>query len=410
MLNHLNKHLLKMHLEFRTNIILNTMLYLLLFSIPLNSSAKSISLIITVILILGTKINRLSMSILLKQAWVKALMIFLTVIVLGCIWSPASWAQQAFVIQKYSKVLWLPLLALGFTDKKIRFWGLHAFIAAMFLTCLVALIKIYWQDDVLSANSGSVFRNYIMTGHMMAFASYLSLYFAVKNRRFSWLYLSLFALFSYEVLFISQGRTGYFIYFILIAVLMIQMLPKKQLWLGGLLIILSGFLLLNLSPKMQQGLVEIKNNVLHYQQGEKNTSVGFRLQFQHFAYQLFKENPLLGCGTGGFVYHFNARNPVPAWGSDLNEPHNQYWMIAAEYGVLGMMVYLGLLITLIINCLQLQEMKAIAIALIIPFLIGCFSDSLLFYSGSGYFFLVLMALCLGENLQKAHIDEYTFLR
>jgi hypothetical protein len=49
---------------------------------------------------------------------------------------------------------------------------------------------------------------------------------------------------------------------------------------------------------------------------------------------------------------------------------------------------------------RLEVMKPFAFALLMPFIIGSFTDSLLFYSGCGYFFLALMALCLGEYKAK----------
>lgn len=383
---------------YQAELTIRCILCALLFSIPISSSLKSIMLVAGIFLLLATKINKASLNYLIKQPWVRAILVFLFIVLIECCWTPADWSEQRFVIEKHSKLIWLPLLTLGFADKKTRYWGLHAFLAAMVLICLVALGR---SSGLLYSTEapGSVFRNYIIIGHMMAFACYLSAYLAIKTPSLRLPYAGLFLLFSYEVLFISLGRTGFIIYFVLILLLMLQLLKKKQLILGFVLLLLTAGLALHFSTTMQQGVESLQSSAHEFQQGEKNTSLGFRLQFQQFAFKLFKENPILGNGTASLVYYFGKENPVPSWDKPLHEPHNQYWLIAAEYGLIGIVVYFILLFTLTMACLRLHEMKHIAIALLIPFIIGSFSDSLLFYSGSGYFFLTLMALCLGESVR-----------
>lgn len=374
----------------------------LLFTIPLNNSAKSISFVVAMALLIITKVNAASLSYLARQTWVQLILAFLALVLVGCLWSPATWSDEAYVIKKYLKLLCLPLLVLGFSNKQAREWGLYAFMAAMLITALAAVAKtimpLYWHNHT----PGFVFRNYIMTGHMMALASYLAAYFAITKPSQRIPYLALFLLFSYEVLFLSLGRTGYIIYFVLLALLMVQTLNKRQLAFGAL-----GFALLMgaavySSTKVQQGLLSIGDNIQHFQQGDKNTSVGYRLQFQQFAYFLFKQSPVFGHGTGSYTYYFAQQQPVPSWGTVSREPHNQYGLIAVEYGLIGLVLYLALFTALILACWRLNQLRNMAMALLIPFIIGNFSDSLLFYSGSGYFFLALLALCLGESIDHCH--------
>jgi O-antigen ligase len=433
---------------YQSELFLGIILSALLFSIPVSSSLKSITFVATLILLSLTKVNVTSLSYLIKQPWVCAIFAFFLLVLVECLPSPASSAEQIFVVEKYSKLIWLPFLTLGFAHKKTRLWGLHAFLAAMVLICLISFgraLGFFSSNDA----PGSIFRNYIMIGHMMAFASYLALHLGITNRQASHtvdfprldrgihafskitgprgqaagshveigehtagsrvgivkhaailrtrlFYFILFLMFSYEVLFISVGRTGYIIYFLLLALLMWQFLPKKYL-LGGLLaLVLMGFVAINFSTTMQQGIQSIQTNLQSFYRGDKNTSVGFRMQFQQFAFKLFKQNPLIGHGTGSLTYYFDEQRPVPGWDKPLHEPHNQYWLIAAEFGSLGLIVYFIFIITLTSACLKLRDMKYIAMALLIPFVVGCLTDSLLFYSGSGYFFLAMIALCLGE--------------
>ncbi|KTD66270.1 O-antigen ligase family protein [Legionella spiritensis] len=386
------------HRRIQNETVLALALSAFLFAIPLSNTAQSITFVVAVVLLLASKWPVDSFRYLLKQPWVMALAGFLLLVIMGCLWSPASWSGEFLVIKKYSKLLWLPVLTLGFVHPRTRHWGLHAFLGAMLLTCLVAVAKTISLGSLHNDIPGYVFRNYIMTGHMMAFASYLAGYYAITRPRWRMAYLAMFLLFSYQILFLSLGRTGYIVYFLLLFLLMVHVLNRKQLVAGLLAAGLALTLAMHYSPRMQQGLYGIVDNLQHFQQGDKSTSVGFRLQFQQFSWQLFRESPVIGHGTGSFAYYFEQRQPVPAWGKRLNEPHNQYWLIAAEYGLVGVVAYLVLLATLYLASRRLRDMKPIAVALLVPFVIGGFSDSLLFYSSSGYFFLALMALCLGEGL------------
>ena len=79
------------------------------------------------------------------------------------------------------------------------------------------------------------------------------------------------------------------------------------------------------------------------------------------------------------------------------EPHSQYWLIASEFGLLGCISFVFFLGCLIGASLRLKTLKPLAFAVLLPFIAGCWSDSLLFYSGTGYFFILFMALCLGEQ-------------
>lgn len=54
---------------------------------------------------------------------------------------------------------------------------------------------------------------------------------------------------------------------------------------------------------------------------------------------------------------------------------------------------------------KLDEMKMLSFAMIVSYMIGNLSDSLLFYSGSGYFFIFFMAIFLGEELEIKNKHE-----
>lgn len=189
-------------------------------------------------------------------------------------------------------------------------------------------------------------------------------------------------------------------YAITMGLLTFQVFKRWQLLVAAVVLGLAGLLVFHTSTIMQKRVDWIYRDLEGIHHGDANSSVGYRMQFQKFAYTLFREHPLIGNGSGALTYYFDVRQPVPAWGKQLREPHNQYWLIAAEYGVVGLVLYWGWLGGVIVASFRLRDMKPFAFALLIPFIVGSFTDSLIFYSGCGYFFLTLMALCLGEYTEK----------
>ena len=301
------------------------------------------------------------------------------------------------MIGKYSKLLYLPILAVGFHDTKTRWWGMHAFLAAMWITSVLSVGQSLGWFGSSGAAADQVFRNHIMTSHMMAFAAYLSAWLFLKVRtRWRWGYIVLVILFSYQLLFINTGRMGYVTYAVLMVLFFVQTCPWKKaigaVLLGTLLLLVGYYQSTTMQTHVQAAITDYRD----YHHNHKDSSIGYRLQFHAFARHLFQKHPWLGNGTGSFTASYRQETPVASWSRRLLEPHSQYWLVAVELGVVGMLALLYFLGSLLWASFQLQEMRSLAFAIMLPFMIGNLSDSLLFYSGSGYFFLMGMALCLGE--------------
>ncbi len=371
------------------------------FSLPISSSAKSLFLSLALVSILATPIYRRKLISLFAQPWCKAALLLFFLALIACLWSPATVAEKYLVIEKYSKLLYLPILTLGFQDAKARLWSLNAYLIAIVLTCSISVLKFHGYLTTFVINPDYVFRNHIMTGIMVAFGVYLSIIFLYRYRgKLGFLYGMVALFLSYQLLFVNSGRTGYIIYFLLMLVLIFQLFSWKRALISMGLVIASFVVIYSLNPLMQSGMSLIIKEYQAYQQNEKNTSLGYRLQFHEFAKKLFFTHPFIGNGTGAFTYKFSADNPVPTWDRKLLEPHSQYWLTAAEFGLVGIAALLFFFLSLLQASLALREMKAFAIAILVAFLVGNLSDSLFFYSGSGYFFILLMALCLSENREQ----------
>lgn len=387
--------------RFSTQKWIPFLLTLTLFVLPLSSTAKSICLSLSIVAILLAPSYRNKWFECIDEGWCKTAILLFAIAAIACLWSSAGYTSKLLVLEKYSKLLYLPILAIGFRDEVTRKTSLHAFLAAMFLTSGLALLKFHGFLPSLNIDPDRLFRNHIMVGYMLDFAAYISALFAYRQRDFKRLgYGSLFFLFSYHVLFINGGRMGYVVYFLSIFLLILQLFSWRQAIIAIAMVCMASAFIYSQSPFMKERIQLLKTQYEGYQHNDSDNSVGFRLKFHNYARALFKEHPFIGLGTGGFRHQFDQDNPVPGWGHSLLEPHSQYWLIADEFGLIGIIIFLIWLGALLKASWQLEQMRPLAWAMLLSFILGNLTDSLLLYSGSGYFFILFMGLCLGEHSFK----------
>lgn len=372
------------------------------FMIPISSTLRGIGVSLSVILLLLDSSRHVEFKTLLKHPAVKCAFVFFMFSVLACFWSKANLYEQWIVLEKYSKLIYLPFFMLAFRDPRTRSMALHAFLLAMLITCVLLLLKAVGVVKYGGDDPGEMFRNHIMTGYMMVFAAYLAAYFAyhASGLRHRIIYGCLACILSYQVLFTGTGRMAYVAYALLAALWIFQIFSwRKALVLAGIGgILLAGAYAMN--PTIQFLAHQVKDDWTLYHQNKRDTSLGFRLQFHTYAYDLFKRHPWLGHGTGSFSHMFQIENPVPEWSVSrpkLLEPHSQYWMVASELGLTGLFLFVLLLGSLCVSCWRTPETRALGCAVLLPMLLGNFTDSLLLYSGTGYFFLFFAALSLASH-------------
>lgn len=308
--------------------------------------------------------------------------------------------MQLSMIGKYCRLIYLPIFAIGFITPRVRNLSLNSFLVAICITCILSILK---DADLIAGveDPGEVFYNHIITGFMVAVAAYISGLFAFQHKgRLRVIYLMMLVLTTYQVLFINTGRTGYVVYFLLIALLFLQKLSLKHAAIGVLMFSGAIVLAYTQSITMQIRVHALVQDVQFFKENNPNTSLGFRIQFHNYAKSLFIEHPITGIGTAGFKYSFAQSNAIPVWGKELTDPHSQYWMTLSEQGIIGLVLLLTFLGSLFITSFKLKETKPILLGILLAFCVGSFSDTILCYSTAGYLLIVLSALCFGELIEK----------
>jgi O-antigen ligase len=329
-----------------------------------------------------------------KQPWYIALLLIAAWTTLSSLWAPHWDLETWFSLKKIYRLLLVPLIMLVLNDPLTKQRALDCFLFTMSITALLALAKynhwLIWRDE----DPGHLFYNHIITGFMAAFAAYLSLTLCIIKRY--WVYGLLWLLFSLQILVINPGKMACGLYL----VLMIRMMwiYRKNAWLWP--IIACGGVSLLFSPVFQQGVLSLLHDGHLFQHGERATSLGFRVQFHQFAWTLVKAHPFLGNGPGAYAYWFKQLNPVPAWLAAPNT-HSQYWLIATETGLMGMLLWANALIALWRQASVCAEYGELFKALLLIIALNSLTDNVIDVS-VGYLFLAFAALAFAQN--KTQVD------
>ena len=81
------------------------------------------------------------------------------------------------------------------------------------------------------------------------------------------------------------------------------------------------------------------NEIINYSSGEVTSghSVGLRINFLINSFEVFKDNPIIGVGTGDFPIEYKKINQInsPDTSATTN-PHNMYSLIAVQLGLIGL--------------------------------------------------------------------------
>jgi O-antigen ligase len=390
--------------------VIKFFLYGCLFCIPLSPSLKSICVNAAALCILASSEHRQKFGVIIRQYWCQATIIFFIFTLLACLWSPSH--HPMVIVFKYLKLLYLPILVLGFQDAKTRENGINIFILAMVITAILSCLKCLHYLHIKSDDPGAIFHNHIITGFMMAFAAYLAGMRVITTLRKPSTTLGMrclptlgmalaFIITSCQILFIGTGRVGLVLYFLLLILLAIQFAQPKIAILFIILIALglgAATFVKTQNNAISWGMAKMTYDLRELKQGNKNTSLGFRLMFHTYAKKLFLQSPIYGHGTGSFAYLFKKDDPVPSWTApNLLDPHSQYWLILSEYGILGMLLLLNIFLSLFLVCRKLKTMRPVLLGLLIGFIISNITDSLLLYSAVGYLFVVFTALAVSEK-------------
>jgi O-antigen ligase len=319
----------------------------------------------------------------------------------GMIWSPADGHAAFKNLGKYRELLLIPLMISLMDDARWARRTLYGFIAG--LSFVLIWSYLVWFGLVPPYDDGAPYSGF--TGHisystMLAFLVAASFWFAWFNKTWRWAWVVLGVLALINLFLINTGRTGQVILFALIPLMLFRCLRWRGLLLaGGLIAVLaSGFYAI--SPTFKSRIQAAVSDIHQYQAGNPDTSWGLRLEFWKNTMQLIREHPLVGGGTGSFAYEYELLAKAQGLTGDriTPNPHHEYLLIWSQWGLIGLLMFIGLFWTQWKMAIHLPETdRNLGETLVVVMAIGCLFNSFLLDNREGHFY-TLMSVALWSQL------------
>ncbi len=326
------------------------------FSLPISTAASNILLVAVVVLFALSADYKRKFQAVVSNPVAMACAAFCTLTLLGCLYGRGNPADKLHYLGKYLTLLAVPLLVPLFAERAARIRALFSFCAAMLLTLgLSFLIRFGWlpaflkplmatPNPLVHVPDAVVFKLSITHGFLMAFTAFLLAIGArqTESLRARWTLAVLAALAAYNVLFMVIGRTGYVVLAALCVYFLFRRFGRRGIVLAAIGVLLVAAASYQWSESFRQRAGEVVAEGRAWKQGRGDpTSIGLRFDYYSNTLSIVRDRPLFGVGIGGFEQAYGER--IKGTGmAPSNNPHNQYLLIAAQLGLLGLACLLWL--------------------------------------------------------------------
>jgi len=308
--------------------------------------------------------------------------------VIGLLWTNnLTWGVH-IVHKMWYFLLLFPVL---FTIVKKNFVSIYisSFLLAITLTEIVSYLV--WFEIIEPFKNATVenptpFMSHISYNPILALAIYLVLHEIFFNKKMTNLLFSLYAFFAISMtinMFITGGRAGQVGFFVMLSILIFQVLDKKRIksLIAIFIVMPSIFFTAYHSSNLFQERVDLAvKEVSNFSSVQENNSVGQRIVFAINSWQIIKNNPIIGVGTGDFPDEYSKINQIntPHLQTTTN-PHNMYTLVLVQLGILGLISMMSIFyyqIKLSFNSPN-KFIRDVGITLPLIFLVMMLSDSYL---------------------------------
>ncbi len=382
-----------------TTLLARSMAIIAIFSLALSPNIVKIALPAATLFSLLSGNWQKKYQLLNKNSVVILAVILVLLFAIGTLYSKAPLSQIATGFFKYTKILYLLFLLPLFAEQKWRRIATNTLIISIFLDIFVFFLVSRGIIVDKQFYPGGYAHYAINTSAILGFIEFVLIRRAIDIKKCRWLYLVLFCIGFYSLFFLYTERTGQAVFFGLV----ILVLWQRFSWRGivasliVLPLLISGLFLF--SPNFHDRLVAGVSDIAAYNEANKGkgTSLGLRLAFAQYSFKAIKAHPIFGSGTGSFMSVYATTGgpcidtKVPC--TNLQDPHNEYVILAVQLGSLGLIC---ILLWLTMQWLDSRKLplpeKYLVQGVIISFIIIGFCNTALFIGLSGLFYIVFLSV------------------
>ena len=337
---------------------------------------------------------------------------------LSLFWTTAQIGESLGSLGKYGKLLTLLLLPMLLRNRREVIQALTVFVALQALLAVSSWLLFFglpvpWATSHRALREFSVFSTYLDQSIMSAVTAAVCWHLRTMapTRYGQKMAVAIAFICMSNVLFVLIGRSGHIVAVVVLSLAIMWELPRRYRF---LLLILPAVLLTaaySVSPKVQLRVTQLQTEVraFSFEKGESvdsGNSSGIRLHFWHRAVQSMEESPWLGSGVGSWSNEFNRLEKQLSPGSKMlgekSNPHQEYLLWGVQLGGLGIVLFLGFLISLMRDMWQADaHARRAGLSTVAALAVSCLFNSTIFDALIGDFFCVVLGLLLALALHRA---------
>jgi O-antigen ligase len=333
------------------------LLIALAFLLPLTVFGANSIIVLICILWLFSGNYKYKFNQLINNKLILASIVFFSLHVLGLLWTEdLSWGLH-MVHKMWYFIGLFPILYTIVRKDYIKYY-VYAFLLAISITEVVSYLV--WFEVIEPFKDATVenptpFMSHISYNPILAFAIYLVLHEIFLNKKLTNLQFFFYSFFSISMtlnMFITGGRAGQVIFFIMLSILIFQFFNKDKIKALIAIIILIPMIFFSayetsdlFQDRVNRAISSVLNfNCLNYEVSVgtgyldcRHTSVAQRLNFTINSWEVIMQNPIIGVGTGDFPTEYNKINQInsPEIPTTTN-PHNMYILVLMQLGLVGL--------------------------------------------------------------------------
>ena len=316
-----------------------------------------------------------------------ASLLFFGLHVVGMLWTEdLQWGLHIIHKLWYFFLLW-PILFTLVKKDYIKYY-VGAFLLAITFTEILSYLV--WFEIIPEFKNAKIwnptpFMSHISYNPILAFAIYLISHQVLFQDKLSklkrYIYFSLAITMSINM-FITGGRAGHVMYFVMLSILIFQYFNYKKIksLILIMIVIPSVFYTAYQSSEIFNERVDMAvENTLNYSEN-KGSSVGRRITFAINSWDIIKKNIIIGVGTGDLPSEYKKVNQINSPElPNINNPHNMYTLVLIQLGLLGFFSFASIFYYQIKLSFRSSDkyIRDIGITLPLLFLVIMFSDSYL---------------------------------
>ena len=345
----------------------------------------------------------------LKRAWHQPLgmaaIVFLLVLLAAVTWSTAPFLVALKAWTGWRHFLWLFVALAIFDTRSAKLAFAAIFVVAASAAAVASFLKFDFGAAQATSDvaGGIILRNHVTQGMALTAGALLALALLAHARRGSWQQWACgaaAALMVANVVFVTYARSAHLALAVtsIAATLGIAQRRVRIAAIGALIVLMGGAIWLSpqISQRFERGVQEI-------QEADSSaviTPMGIRPVMWETTASIARDAPLIGHGLGSFPeqYRSAVTQRYTGWRATLTaDPHNQYLLILAETGLLGLTAFAWFLFSALRQQVR-GSFGVVGIALLLAWSLTSLFSSHFYTFNEGHLIAILLGVCLAREV------------